>query len=94
MFTMNKEVVGLPSVMILLKVLTKNICERLRFTISELSFEFPQIPRTVPYEIITVRLRLRVSTERREWPPSALISVERYHKYGIEFLNFGFLCEF
>jgi hypothetical protein len=34
----------------------QNICERRRFTISELSCEFPQISRIVLYEIITVRL--------------------------------------
>jgi hypothetical protein len=34
----------------------QKICERQRFTISELSCEFPQISRTVLYEIITVTL--------------------------------------
>jgi hypothetical protein len=34
----------------------QEICERRIFTISELSCEFPQISRTVLYEIITVRL--------------------------------------
>jgi hypothetical protein len=66
-------------VMILFKVLTK-FYERQRFTISELSCEFPQISHTILYEIITVRLgyhhkfmqdrfrkRSRVSTKRREW---------------------------
>jgi hypothetical protein len=43
-------------VMILFKMLTKKIYERRRFTISELSCEFPQISRTVLCEIIIVRL--------------------------------------
>jgi hypothetical protein len=33
----------------------EGICERRRFTISEISYEFPQISRTL-YEIIRVRL--------------------------------------
>jgi hypothetical protein len=33
----------------------KKNCERWRFTISELSYEFPQISRTLLYEIIIVR---------------------------------------
>jgi hypothetical protein len=36
----------------------QKICERRRFTISELWCEFPQISRTVLYEINTVMLRL------------------------------------
>jgi hypothetical protein len=34
----------------------QKICERQRFTISELSCEFPHISRTVLYKIITDRL--------------------------------------
>jgi hypothetical protein len=34
----------------------ENNCERRRLTISELSCEFPQISRTLHYEIITARL--------------------------------------
>jgi hypothetical protein len=40
----------------LVQTVGQNICERRRFTISELSCEFSQILRTVRYEIITVKL--------------------------------------
>jgi hypothetical protein len=42
--------------MILFKVLTKKICDRSHFTISELLCEFPQITQNLLYKIITVRL--------------------------------------
>jgi hypothetical protein len=40
----------------LVESVNQKICERWRFTISELLCEFPQISRTVLYKIITVRL--------------------------------------
>jgi hypothetical protein len=40
----------------LVQSVDQKICESRRFTISELSCEFPQISGTVLYEIITVRL--------------------------------------
>jgi hypothetical protein len=72
--------------------------ERRRFTISELSHEFPQISRTLLYEIITVRLCYHKFWAR--WAPNMLMGVhkmqrmalvliflEQYHKGGSEFLN-------
>jgi hypothetical protein len=58
MFTMNSEVVGWSSVVSddLVESDDQKICERQRFTISELLFEFPQISRSILYEINTVRL--------------------------------------
>jgi hypothetical protein len=49
---------GWPSVVSddLVQSVDQKICERWRFTISELTWEFPLISRTVPYEIITDRL--------------------------------------
>jgi hypothetical protein len=40
----------------LVQSVEQKICERWRFTISELSCEFPHISQTVLYEIITDRL--------------------------------------
>jgi hypothetical protein len=52
---MKGEVVGGPSVMSdnLVQSLGQKICERWRFTMSEISCEFPLISCTVLYEIIT-----------------------------------------
>jgi hypothetical protein len=54
----DKERSGRPSIVSdnLVQSVDQNICERQRFTISELLCEFPQILHTVLYEIITVRL--------------------------------------
>jgi hypothetical protein len=52
MFTMKSEVGGLSSVVSDCLVQS----ERRRFTISEFSYEFPQISRTLLFEIITVRV--------------------------------------
>jgi hypothetical protein len=54
----NKEQSGRPSVVSgdPVQSVDQKICERRRFTISELSCEFPHISRTVLYEIITDRL--------------------------------------
>jgi transposase len=50
----DEERSGRPSVVSddLVQNVDQEICERRRFTISELSCEFPQISRTVPCEII------------------------------------------
>jgi hypothetical protein len=55
---MKIEVVGQPSVLSddLVQSVDQKICEKQHFTISEVSCEFPQISRTVLYEIITIRL--------------------------------------
>jgi hypothetical protein len=45
-------------------------CERRRFKISELSYEFPQIPRTVLYDIIRIRLGYHKICAR--WVPKLL----------------------
>jgi hypothetical protein len=71
---------------------------RWRFTISELSFEFPQISPTLLYKIITVRLGYYKFWAR--WIPKMLTVnhekyrmaldftfLERYYKDGNEFLN-------
>jgi hypothetical protein len=76
----------------------QKICERRRFTTSELSCEFPHISRTVIYEIITVRIGSHMFCAR--WVPkmlsgehktqrvaSALTFLERHHKDGDEFLH-------
>jgi hypothetical protein len=62
---MSSEVVGWPSEVsddLVQSVQQKN-CERRRFTISELSYEFPQTSRTLLYEIIIVRLG-----QQKFWP--------------------------
>jgi hypothetical protein len=58
MFTMKNKVVSWPSVVSddLVHSVDQKICERQRFTISELSCENPQIPCTFLYKIIIVRL--------------------------------------
>jgi hypothetical protein len=57
MLTMKSESVYLLSVVNgdFVQSVRQKICERRRFTISELSCEFPQISHTLPYEIITRR---------------------------------------
>jgi hypothetical protein len=54
----NEERSGWPSVVsdYLVQSVDQKIYERRRFTLSALSCEFPQISRTLLYEIITVRL--------------------------------------
>jgi hypothetical protein len=79
-------------------VLTKKICERRHFTISELLCEFPQISRTVLCEIITDRLgyhkfcagfvpKMLIDAHKMQRMPSALAFLEPYHKHGSEFLS-------
>jgi hypothetical protein len=58
MGTAKSEVVGRPSAVSndLVRSVDEKISERRRFTISELSCEFPQISRAPLYEIIAVTL--------------------------------------
>jgi transposase len=51
----NEERSGRPAVVSddLVQNVDQNICERSRFTISELSYELPQISHALLYEIIT-----------------------------------------
>jgi hypothetical protein len=56
---------------ILLRVLTKKNCERWRFTISERSYEFLQISRTLFHEIIKIRLGYHHKFRGR-WVPKML----------------------
>jgi hypothetical protein len=84
--------------MILFKVLAKNNCEIRRFTIAEFSCEFPQISRTLLYEIITVKLRYHkfcagwvpktlTGAHKPQTMAWALPFLERYHKHDDELLN-------
>jgi hypothetical protein len=54
----DEEQSGRPSVVSddLVQSVDQKICQRRRFTFSELSCEFPHIPHTVLYKIITDRL--------------------------------------
>jgi hypothetical protein len=58
MFATKSEVVSWPSVLSddLVQSMDQKICEQWHFTNSELLCEFSQIPHTVLYEIVTVRL--------------------------------------
>jgi hypothetical protein len=83
---MKSEVVDRPSVVTddLVQSVDQNICEGRRFTISELSCEFPQISCPALYEIITVRLgyhkfcarqvpKILMGAHKTQRVPSALI---------------------
>jgi hypothetical protein len=100
MFMMRSKVISRPSVVSddLVQSIDQKICERQRFTISELSCEFTQISRTVLYEIITVRLgyhkfcarcvlKMLMGAHKTQRTASALTLLEHYHKDGDEFLN-------
>jgi hypothetical protein len=76
----------------------QNICERRRFTISEVSFEFPHISRTLLCEIITISLgyhkfcarwvpKILTGAHKMQRMASALTFLQRYHKDGGEFFN-------
>jgi hypothetical protein len=75
MFMMKRAGVGRTCVMSddLVQIVEQQICERRSFTVSEVLCEFPQISRTLLYEIITsfvedwFRKSSRVHTKRREW---------------------------
>jgi hypothetical protein len=71
MLTMKSEVFGEPSVVG--DELVRS--ERWRFTILELSCEFPQISRTVLYETITVRLGFHRFCAR--WVPKILTDTHK-----------------
>jgi hypothetical protein len=84
--------------MVLIKIVYSKICERGHFTISELSYEFPQISRTVLYEIIADRpgylkfyarwvQKILTGAHGAQRMASALTFSERYDKHGDEFLN-------
>jgi hypothetical protein len=96
----NEEQSGQPSVVCddLVQSVNQKICERQCFTISELSYEFPQISLAVLYEIITVRLgyhkfcarwvlKMLTGVHKMQRMASALTFLERYHQDGDEFLN-------
>jgi hypothetical protein len=76
----------------------QKICERQRFTSSEISREFPRISRTFFYEIITVKLgyhklcarwllKMLTGAHKTQRMASAFTFLERYHKDSNEFLN-------
>jgi hypothetical protein len=74
----------------LVQSVDQKICERWRFTISEVSCKFPQISRSVLYEIITVRLGYHkvLSNMGSENAHGCLFDfLERRHKDGDKFLN-------
>jgi hypothetical protein len=82
----------------------KKICERRRFTISELSCEFPQISCTVLYDVITVRLgyhkfwarwdpKMPIGAHKTRTMASAFTFLERYHKDDDEFFNHIITCD-
>lgn len=96
----DEERSGRPSVVTdeLAEQINGRICDNRRFTVSELSDEFPQISRTVLYEIVTERLRYRKFCAR--WVPkilsenhktqrmaSALDFLMRYEREEQSFLN-------
>lgn len=91
---------GRPSVVTddLVERVDKVVRERRRFTISELSCEFPQISRTVLHEIVSKSLGYHKFCAR--WVPkrltdvhrmqrmgSALTFLQRYHDEGNDFLD-------
>jgi hypothetical protein len=90
MFTMKCEVFGRPSAVSddLIQNVDQEICERRRFTISELSYEFPKMSPTLLYKIITFRLgyhkfcarwvtKMLKGTHKTQRKASALIFLER-----------------
>jgi hypothetical protein len=77
----------------------QKVCERRCFKISEVSCEFPQISRTVLYEIITIRLgyhkfcarwvsKMLTAGHKKQRMASAFADfLERSHKDGDVFIN-------
>ena len=76
----------------------KVVHERRRFTISELSLEFPQVCWTVLYEIVTKNLattsfvpygcqKCSLMSHRTQRMVSALTFLQRYQDEGDEFLD-------
>jgi hypothetical protein len=84
MFNTKSEVVGRPSVVSddLVQSVDQNICERWHFTISELSCEFPQISRTLLYEIITVKLGHHHKFYAR-WVPKTLTGAHKTQRMAL-----------
>ena len=87
---------GWPSVVTdeLVQHVDKVVRQRRRFTVSELSLEFPQVCRTVVYEIVTKKLGYHKFCAR--WVPKMLTDVHKtqrmasallqhYHDEGGEF---------
>jgi hypothetical protein len=77
MFTLMSEVVGRPFIVNddLVQSADQKICESLRFKISELLCEFPQISLPVLYEIMTVSLGYHKFCAR--WVPKILMSAHK-----------------
>jgi hypothetical protein len=80
-FTMNSEVIGLPSLVSGDPV--QSVCQKVfnirSFTISEISCEFPQISRTALYEIVTVGLGYHHKFYAR-WVPKMLAGVHKMQR--------------
>jgi hypothetical protein len=88
MFTMKSEVVSLPSAVSdhPVQSVEQKICERRRFTISEVSCEFPQISRTLLYEIIAVRLGYHKFSAT--WVPKMLTGAHKTQRMASAFVDF------
>jgi hypothetical protein len=84
MFTMKSEMFGQPSVVSVdvVQSVYQKICERRRFTITELSCEFPQISRTLLYENITVRLGYHHKFCAR-WVPKMLTGAHKTQRMAL-----------
>jgi hypothetical protein len=67
----------------LVQTVDQKICERWRFTISELSCEFPQISCTVLYEITTVRTGYHKFCAR--WIPKMLKGAYKKQRMALAF---------
>lgn len=83
----DEERSGRPSVVSndLVKKVDEKVRENRRFTISELSEQFPQISRTVLYEVVTDKLGYRKFCAR--WVPKLLTEVHKTKRMGSA-LNF------
>jgi hypothetical protein len=80
---MRSEVVDQPSVVSddLVQSVDQKLCERWCFTISELSYEFPQISRAGFYKIITVWLGYLKFCTR--WVPKMLMSAHKAQRMAL-----------
>jgi hypothetical protein len=80
MFMMKNAVFSRPSLVSdLVQSVDQKICERKRFTISELSCESPQISCIVLYKIITVRLGYRHKFSAR-WASKMLMGAHKMQR--------------
>jgi hypothetical protein len=88
MFSTKCEVVGRPSVVSddLVQSVDQKICERRRFTISELSCEFPENSRALLYEIIAVRLGCYKFFAR--WVPKILTGAHKTQRMASALIFF------